>query len=66
MGKRKRRYVGKAFAGVGWRIWDNTARKWWGNSFPRQPEDLLAELNGEKRPARIVELSRPGPKERFP
>ena len=59
MGKAKRRFVGRATAGVGWRIWDHKANRWWGNPFPRYPEELLAELNGSKRPERIVELSRP-------
>jgi hypothetical protein len=54
----QRRYVAKAEAGVGWRIWDRRGRHGWGNFFTEYPDDLLAELNGDKRPPRIVALSR--------
>jgi hypothetical protein len=50
------RYVAKAVPGAGWRIWDRKQKKWWGNPFLHFPEDLLAELNGAKRPERLVEL----------
>ena len=58
MGKPKRRFVAKAEAGRGWRIWDNKIRKWWGERYLHFPERLLAELNGDKRPERITELIR--------
>ena len=45
-------------AGVGWRIWNRKQRRWWGNFFAAYPTELLAELNGQKRPKRIAELSR--------
>lgn len=58
MGTPKKRYVAKAIPGVGWRIWNRMQNKWWGNPFSSYPEELLSELNGPKRPERIVELSR--------
>jgi hypothetical protein len=33
-------------------------KRWWGNPYPAYPTALLAELNGEKRPDKIVELSK--------
>lgn len=50
------RFVGKAEAGKGWRIWDNLAKKWWGEAYLSYPDALLAELNGPKRPERLTEL----------
>jgi len=32
-------------------------RKWWGNWFPTQPNELVVELNGQKRPEVIVALT---------
>jgi hypothetical protein len=58
MGKPNARYVARAEAGRGWRVWDRKISRWWGNPFADYPEALLAELNGPKRPARIVELTR--------
>ena len=57
-GKPGRRYVTKAVAGKGWRIWDKTQRTWWGEFYPKRPEELLDELNGPKRPFAITELTR--------
>lgn len=59
MGKEKRRYVARATAGIGWRIWDHKAARWWGKPFGYHPEELIAELNGPKRPEKVVELSKP-------
>ena len=56
MGKRKNRFVAAAEAGKGWRIRDNKQRKCWGERYRSFPEELLAELNGGKRPDRIAEL----------
>ena len=58
MGKVDTRYVAKSEAGQGWRVWDRKAKRWWGEATPQYPEQLLAELNGEKRPERLVELTR--------
>lgn len=58
MGKPQARYVAKAVPGVGWRIWNRKQKKWWGNPFREYPAELLAELNGPKRPERLVELSK--------
>jgi len=58
MGKAHNRFVGKAEAGQGWRIWDTKLHRWWGEIYPAFPEPLLTELNGEKRPARLTELNR--------
>ena len=30
----------------GYQIWDNRARRWWGERYEVCPDDLLAELNG--------------------
>jgi hypothetical protein len=45
-------------AGEGWRVWDRTRKRWWGNPYPVYPTTLPAELNGEKRPERITALSK--------
>lgn len=58
MGKPNFRYVAKAESGKGWRIWNRRTNRWWGNSFSYYPEALLEELNGAKRPEKIVELSK--------
>ena len=57
MGKPKRRYVLKGITG-GWRIWNRKTQKWWGELYERQPDELVDELNGAKRPEVIVELTR--------
>jgi hypothetical protein len=54
----RERYVCKAVAGKGWRIWNRKMNKWWGNHFKQFPAELLAELNGPKRPAEIARLSK--------
>lgn len=53
-----KRYVLKAEAGKGWRIWNTKMRKWWGNWYRQQPDELVQELNGDKRPEVIVELNK--------
>ena len=58
MTKRARRYVGKAEPDGTWRIWNKTARKFWGESYHRRPDALIDELNGEKRPDILTRLSR--------
>ncbi|MFI0898647.1 hypothetical protein [Streptomyces sp. NPDC020983] len=40
----------------GYRVWDNKARRWWGDLYDLCPDDLLAELNGGADPARITAL----------
>jgi hypothetical protein len=52
------RYVAKAVAGIGWRVWDRRTRRWWGNYFALFPEKLLLELNGQKRPDVLISLCR--------
>ena len=49
MSKPSTRFVCKAEKGVGWRVWDNLQRKYWGPVFPIQPDIVVAELNGLKR-----------------
>ena len=56
MGKRKSRFVAKAEAGKGWRIWDNLQKKWRRERYRNYPDHLLAELNGDKRPDRLTDL----------
>jgi len=58
MGKASRRFVGKATPKQGWRVWDNTVKRWWGQFYKRYPHELLDELNGQKRPAVITKLTR--------
>ncbi|HZH91838.1 MAG TPA: hypothetical protein VEX70_14620 [Pyrinomonadaceae bacterium] len=55
----------QAEAGKGWRIWDNKQRKWWGEQYRSFPEQLLAELNGNKRPEQITALIRQTARKRF-
>jgi hypothetical protein len=56
VGKSADRFVAKAEAGEGWRVWDRKMRKWWGERYRHYPEQLLAELNGEKNPDRLTRL----------
>jgi hypothetical protein len=56
MGKRRRRFVARAEAGHGWRVWDNFFRRWWGPCLSSQPDELVAELNGERRLERLNQL----------
>ena len=58
MSKQNIRFVAKAVNDGGWRVWDRMQKKWWGNPFRQYPEELLAELNGPKRPNRLIELSK--------
>jgi hypothetical protein len=51
----RRRYVLRGVPG-GYRIWDNKARRWWGEHYEIQPDDLVAELNGQADDARITAL----------
>jgi len=54
----RRQYVARATADLGWRIWNTKTKRWWGEYFKRYPDELLAELNGEKRSARVAERTR--------
>ena len=58
MAKTTRRFVAKAEAGKGWGIWNKKAKKWWGERYRDRPDKLIDELNGEKRPDVITQLSR--------
>jgi hypothetical protein len=40
----------------GYRIWDNKARRWWGDHYEVQPDELVAELNGKADYSRVTEL----------
>lgn len=53
----KRRYVPRGVPG-GYRVWDNKARRWWGDLYELCPDELVAELNGSHDPARITALTR--------
>jgi len=64
MGKPTRRFVAKAEAGKGWRIWNNKLKRWWGEHYQEFPEQLLAELNGSKRPDQLTELIKRTPRKR--
>ena len=52
------KYVARAEAGVGWRIWNRRTRRPWGNYFADYPEALLRELNGPARPAELTRLAK--------
>jgi hypothetical protein len=52
-----RRFVARGVPG-GYRIWDNKIRRWWGDFYELCPDDLLTELNGQRRPTIITELLR--------
>jgi hypothetical protein len=54
----RKRYVAKAEAGKGWRVWNRKIQRWWGNYFKHYPELLLDELNGDKNPEEITKLNR--------
>ena len=58
MGKPRKRFVAKAEAKKGWRIWDNKQKRWWGERYEHLPESLLAELNTDKRPEQVNMLLR--------
>jgi hypothetical protein len=51
----RRRYVVRGEPG-GYRIWDNKARRWWGDHYEVQPDVLVAELNGGADYQRITAL----------
>jgi hypothetical protein len=57
MGKPKSRFVAKAEADRGWRIWDKQQKKWWGERYKHFPGALIIELNSEKRPEVITALT---------
>jgi hypothetical protein len=54
----RRKYVARATANLGWRIWNTRSRRWWGEYYKRYPEELLAELNGEKRSEQVAGKTR--------
>ncbi|XVU25092.1 hypothetical protein ACQPZJ_49230 [Actinoplanes sp. CA-054009] len=53
----KRRYVAKGVPG-GYQVWDNKARRWWGEPYELYPEKLLNELNGAHNNDKITALTR--------
>ncbi|MBD3143676.1 hypothetical protein IEQ31_10865 [Microbispora camponoti] len=53
----RRRYVARGVPG-GYRIWDNRARRWWGDLYELCPDDLLDELNGGANHEKIAALLR--------
>ena len=57
MGQRKRRFVGRAIAATGWRIWDVKLRRFWGEVYDPFPQALLDESNGRKRPQSLSHLA---------
>ena len=65
MGKPKNRFVAKAEASKGWRIWDIQQKKWWGETYQNFPEQLLAELNAGKRSEQITTLIKQTPRKRI-
>lgn len=58
MTKPTRRFVGKALSDGTWRIWNKKARKYWGEPFDQRPDALIDELNGKKRPDKLIDLTR--------
>jgi hypothetical protein len=63
MGVKRKRYVLKGVSG-GWRIWNNLTKTYWGQLYEKQPDELIAELNGAKRPEIIVNLTKKFQKEK--
>jgi hypothetical protein len=53
----RRRYVAIGIPG-GYRVWDNKARRWWGELYQLCPDRLLDELNGTANPEKITDLLR--------
>jgi hypothetical protein len=53
----RRRYVARGIPG-GYRIWDNKARRWWGDLYELCPDELLEERNGAGDYTRITALLR--------
>ncbi|MBV1850801.1 hypothetical protein [Catellatospora tritici] len=53
----RRRYVARGVPG-GYRIWDNRARRWWGELYELCPDRLLDELNRAADHSRITALLR--------
>jgi hypothetical protein len=53
----RRRYVARGVPG-GYRIWDNRARRWWGDLYELCPDDLLTDLNSTGDYAKITALLR--------
>jgi hypothetical protein len=53
----RRRYVARGVPG-GYRIWDNKARRWWGDLYELCPDELLDELNGDRDYEKITALLR--------
>ncbi|NJC68757.1 hypothetical protein HC031_03300 [Planosporangium thailandense] len=51
----RRRYVARGVPG-GYRIWDNKARRWWGDLYELCPDELLDELNGKADYEKITAL----------
>jgi hypothetical protein len=51
----RRRYVVRGVPG-GYQIWDNRARRWWGDHYGVQPDELVAELNGDADYERVTAL----------
>ncbi|MEV4072822.1 hypothetical protein ACGFJC_21535 [Nonomuraea fuscirosea] len=51
----RRRYVARGVSG-GYRIWDNKARRWWGDLYELCPDELLGELNGARDPGTLTTL----------
>ena len=50
------RFIAKAEAGKGWRIWDKKTKRWWGERYKSRPDEIIDELNGAKRPSVLTKL----------
>ncbi|MCR9254223.1 MAG: hypothetical protein NXI20_27670 [bacterium] len=55
--QKRRKYVAKGVPG-GWRIWNTKMKKWWGELYEIQPDELVEELNSNKRPEVLVQLTK--------
>jgi hypothetical protein len=53
----RRRYIARGVQG-GYRIWDNWARRWWGDLYELCPDELLDKLNGARDYQKITVLLR--------
>lgn len=50
------KFIARAEAGLGWRIWNRKTKRSWGNYFKDYPEDVLNELNGSKDQENLINL----------
>lgn len=58
MGKKRRRFVGKGIPKGGYKIWDSKIKRWWGETYKYYPDELIKELNGDKKPTQLIAITK--------